>query len=724
MASVGTSARDEIAGISRKLAEAVISISKEYDREDRDERNTRKPLWLKLENYFEGLQRRYWDSVARDWRILPEDDKNETSRHYDKIINIYRAHAESIIAALSGKLPSAIFYPEDADVTEDVDTAKACIKIKKLIERHNSAQLLLIKCLLILFNTGVIAGYCYNKKSSIFGTYKKPIYGKEPISIITVNLNCAECGSNIDEIIFKGERGKITEESKKCEVCGYNGTPIEEEYNEQIPEIISYSNESKFQTRIEVFSPLYVQIPLYARKQENIPYLRLKFEQHYAMLKETFPKLAKKGNLPTRADQDSEDRQISLSARNLATVECLWVRPWAYNIHETPEDIKELKKRYPDGFYAIIIDDTLIEITNESLDDHWHISENPLGELLHSSPLGKPVAPIQDLKNEVVDLQIETFEHAIPETFARGDVVDFKKYKESQAAPGMMYPVMAPGDGQSLGDSFHTVKTATLSEETDIFNKRLDNEAQFVLGSFPSIYGGPATSGSKTAREYEQSRAMALQRLGTIWKLVQNFWAPFIGKGVQIFIHELRKQGQDERFVDKDKNVGFINIWIKQTEIEGKVGRVEADVEEDLPQSANQLKDIAIQLLNLNNENINEVLFHPMNAPFVNKVLGAPEFFMPDSDSRDKQYAEFSELIQGIPIQVNLEVDDHIIEAEVCLTFLRSASGRNLPEEAKQAIIEHKLQHDNAQMEKLKQDMLKQEMLKPQPAPPAAEGTV
>ena len=40
-------------------------------------------------------------------------------------------------------------------------------------------------------------------------------------------------------------------------------------------------------------------------------------------------------------------------------------------------------------------------------------------------------------------------------------------------------------------------------------------DGQFVLGDFPSIYGGPAQSGSKTAREYLESRAVALQRLGS-----------------------------------------------------------------------------------------------------------------------------------------------------------------------------------------------------------------
>lgn len=726
MTIVGTTGRDELTGLPQDLVEVVLSISQEYEKEDRDEREEKRPLWLKLENYFDGFQRRYWDAVRKDWRVLPDDEEYETSRHYDKVINIYRAHAESIIAALSTKLPSAVFYPEDADVIEDLETAKVCVKIKKLVERHNNGKLLLIRSLMYLFNTGLVAAYIYNRKNSSYGTYQKPIYSKEAITVTTVSLNCAECGSQVDEIIFKDERGKIPEEEKKCEVCGYNGVPVEEEYTDDIPQITGYTNEPKSRTAIEVFSPLFVHIPLYARSQELCPYIRLKFEQHYSLIKDKYPNLVKKQNVSTRTELDADERGISLNAKNLVTVECLWVRGWGINIHEDKEKIKKLREKFPDGFYCVIIDGQLCEIHNENLDDHWEISVNPLSEYLHAQPLGKPVAPIQDLKNEVVDLQIETFEHAIPETHARADVVDFKKYAKSRATPGMVYPAMTPSDGSPLGNAFHTIKTATLSEESDLFNKRLDNEAQFVLGSFPSIYGGPATSGSKTAREYEQSRTMALQRLGTTWKLMQNFWTPLMGKAVQLYIKALKSSNQDEKFVEREPNVGFINIWLKQSELEGKIGRVEPDVEEDLPQTANQLKDVAIQLLTMGNEDINEAMMHPQNAPFLTKILGAPEFFIPGSDSRDKQYAEFSELVQGIQVEVDIEVENHTVEGEVCETFLNSSSGQMLKKinfEGWSAIKQHRIEHFMADLKK--QQMITeatQSLVQEQSETPAAEG--
>lgn len=720
MASTGTTHRNNVVGLPDELADLIISICEAYEKEGRDERQEKISLWTKLENYFNGFQRRYWNMVALDWRRLPEDATNETARHYDKIINIYRAHAEAIIAALAVKLPSAIFYPLDADIEEDVTTAKVCTKIKEIIERHNEAKLLFLKALMILFNQGTVAAYIYNRKNSSYGTYKKPKYSDKTVERTTVLLNCPECGNNVDEIIFKGDEAKkIPEEEKKCSVCGLEAIPDQEEYIEELPELLGYTDEAKSRTKIEVFSPLFVHMPFYARNQETMPYLKLEFEQHFSLLKEIYPKLDKKtGISPGTVDQSQEERGIYVESRNnLVTTKCWWVRPWAYNVINPTEEqkklIKKLKEKYPDGFYAVILDRNLAEVHNENLDDHWSVSENPLSTYIHGEPLGKPLAPIQDLFTEVTDLQIETFEHSIPETFIDAKTISFKAYKDSQAAPGMIFPAKMPDDGSNLSSRFHTLKTATLSEETDVFQRRLEDKGQFVVGSFPSIYGGPATSGSKTAKEYTESRAMALQRLSIPWNIVKFWWARTSGKAVMQFIHAMKQTDQDYKDVIK-KDTGFINNWIRQTDIQGSVGDIQADAEEDLPMSAAQMKDIVVQLMSLKDPAISAALQHPQNTKFVTKALGNPDFFIPNNDDREKQYAEFADLLNGLEVEVK-DWDNHGVESEVCRTFLIDEVGRILKRDNPEGwarIEEHMLAH----MEKMAQ--------KAQEPAPVAENTV
>src|SRR5678815_652263 len=457
----------------------------------------------------------------------------------------YRAHAESVIAALSVKPPSAVFYPNDADVEADVNTARIAVKLKEQIEEFNDAQMIIIKALRILWNQGVVAAYIYKDKSAKYGTYSTPTYG-DAIAYHTVLYNCPECGSNMDEVTFRGDKGKIEDQDNICAVCGYKGVGHIEEYQDMVPAISGSKAENKARPKIEVFSPLFVRMPFYAREQSHIPYLCLSFEQHYSALKNLYPKLKKRG-FTAGIDQytaDERDIRVGTNSTNLCTVNCWWVRPWAMDVVDgVDKDLTDLKKKFPDGFYCVVIDDELVEIHNEALDDHWVISRNPLSTYIHAEPLGKPMAPIQDLQNEIVDLQIETFEHAIPETFARADVIDFKKYGESRSAPGMMYPANPPAEGQSLGEAFHSVKTATLSEEADLMMNRLDTKAQFVTAAFPSIYGGPAQSGSKTASEYTQSRAMALQRLSLTWNVVKYFWADVMSIAVPLYMRMLQDVG-------------------------------------------------------------------------------------------------------------------------------------------------------------------------------------
>lgn len=699
--------KDKLTGLPEKLRKLVIDISNEYDKEDRLEREEKRPLWTKLELYFNGIQRIYWNMTAKDWRVLQDDQSGkETNRHYDKIINIYRPHGEAIIAALSVKPPTTIFYPHDADVEEDLVTAKLSTTIKADIEKTNRAQLLMIKTLMILYNQGTAMAYVYNKSDSKYGTYSVPKFG-ENITRYTVLLNCKECGSNLDEVIFESEKGKVQEEIKECPVCGYKGHPQEEEYEEQVPQIVGSQIHAKEKTCIDIFSPLFVYVPFYARKQEQIPYVRLRFEQHIASLINVFPNLKKKDNrIDAKVDSVSaEERQIyvGVNSNNLCTVDCWWVRDWAYDVvhsEESAEDIKELREKYPDGYYAVIIDDKLISIHNENLDDHWTISENPLSTYIHGEPHGKPLAPIQDIQNEVVDLQVETFEHAIPETWARGDVVDFERYKKERALPGMMYPAKAPDDGTGLGQSFHTIKTATLSEESGEFLNRLQTQGQFVVGSFPSIYGGPATSGSKTAREYTESRAMALQRLSLPWTTLKYFWASIMSLAVPLRIHALKKIGDDEKVVVKNKETGFINVWLKQEDLNGRIGTIEADPEEEMPQSAMQLKDLLINMVTLKDPNISAALYHPQNTPFLTKALGAPEFYIPGSDDRDKQFGEISQMLLGNRIEVK-EWENHKIEAETCRSFIVGPTGRMLQRSNPEGIAlieEHMMAHNSMMM--------------------------
>jgi hypothetical protein len=77
----------------------------------------------RLELYFNNIVTLFWDNLTNDWAI-PNWDEKESEGIPPRIINIYRPHGESIIAALSVGVPSVLFFPADADNADDIDKAE------------------------------------------------------------------------------------------------------------------------------------------------------------------------------------------------------------------------------------------------------------------------------------------------------------------------------------------------------------------------------------------------------------------------------------------------------------------------------------------------------------------------------------------------------------------------------------------------------------------------
>jgi hypothetical protein len=153
----------------------------------------------RLELYFNNIVTLFWDNLQNDWTIPNWDDK-EADGVPPRIINIYRPHGESIIAALSVGVPSVLFFPTDADNADDIDKAENYTALVKIIQKHNKAKLLYIKILSILFNQGTPFVYSYCKKDRKFGFYQV-----EEISLqdqTSYTHDCPVCGN------FFGEGGQ------------------------------------------------------------------------------------------------------------------------------------------------------------------------------------------------------------------------------------------------------------------------------------------------------------------------------------------------------------------------------------------------------------------------------------------------------------------------------------------------------------------------------------
>lgn len=686
--------------ISDEYKTAFKQLLREARDEDRYIRDEQIRIWRRLEYYWNNILDIFLDADTKEWRVPNWEELESEGEVPPRLINIYRPHGEAIVAALSVNLPPIIFYPDDAENPNDLEAARAYRSISELLARHNDGLMLFIRSIVIMFNQGTVFGYNYYREDPKFGTIDKPSIDFKDFTCY--HAFCANCGEPLDTTIEA-----MPQLQYECQACGYVGPPEISQTKEKLPQIVGFNSEPKGSISQEVFSGLNVKVPAYAKRQEECGYLLLEFYQSTAMLRSIFKDRAKEISSKYGVEGDGFERlpafYRSTSPNNTNVVSCLWVRPWQFyqlgNSDEQLVTVESLVKDFPNGAYCLFVDDEPMEIVDENLDEHWTFSKNPMGSSVYSRPLGENLSTVQDIRASLTELELQTIEHGIPETFADPRVLDFNKYGQTRAQPGMVTQAK-PRPGSSLADAFFTTKTAILSQEVDPVRQHIDQDGQFIVGSFPSVYGGPAVSGSKTASEYSQSRAVALQRLGTTWKILCDFYAEFMGKSVVEYANMLLDEGRDEKFAVKQGN-SFVNTWIRSISLTGKVGKVEAEATEQLPISWAQRKDAIQQLMATGIPEILQLMIHPRNIQITKDAIGLPEFYVPGEDDRNVQFEEFAALAGGSYVTTRPMIDKDEVHIEVLTSLLNGPMGRILSEDAMNLCLQHLAEHQMNLAEKL-----------------------
>ena len=683
-----------------EISTLLKTVADHFDKEDRITRERQIRHWRRLKLYWANFSLIYWSEEAHDYRIYNRDtNSTDTDQdYYDKPVNIFKAFLETIIAALSIQIPAVSCVPDDADNPLDASTAKAGDKIAELIYKHNDVVFLWLHSLYIYCTEGMIACYSYTDEDKKYGTYSKPQYKDEEIDAHV----CPQCGAKQpDEMFPEDEEDEFDpKEPPVCIECEAQLDPQQQKTKIKVPRLVGTTQEPKSRVCLEVYGGLYVKVANYAKRQEDTPYLIYAYETHYANALECYPDLKEEiphggwsnigvndpyeqyGRLNTQYRGEFPDEQV--------TIKNCWLRPASFNIL-ADEDYDKLKKKFPDGVRFVMVNDFPAEYEAECLDDHWTLTENPMSDFLNHDPLGELLTNIQDIVNDLISLTLQTIEHGIAQTFADPAVVNFAAQKQIEAMPGTITPTKTVSGQKDIKSAFYTSQLASLSPELFNFYKIIQELGQFVSGALPSIFGGNQAAGSsRTASEYAMSKGMALQRLQTPWRMMTIWWKNIFGKVIPMFI---KSMVDDERVVQKDDNGNFINVFIRKAEVDGKIGSVELEPDEKLPISDEQQADIIMQLFQINNQEVTAALMDPDNLPFISKIIKIPEFKVPGEDDRQKQYEEILELVNGAPIPgqqqipgqqpqdqpsvaIDVDVDNHAIEAAICKSWLISAAGR------------------------------------------------
>jgi hypothetical protein len=663
--------------VSDETKALLKSIIDHCDDDDRATRDRQIRVWRRLKLLWENIQHTYYSEVAHDWRIpeLERTGEDSDQGYYDKPVNIFRAYLESIIAALSVTVPAITCYPDDADNSLDVITAKTGDRVAALIGKHNNVNLLWLHALFIFCTEGMTTCYAYPDEDESYGTYEDKKY--EDVQQTTQQTICSNCHTQLaDEEIIDDQKDKFmpgdedasidakiatTDDFELCPYCSQVMIPEKQQQTATITRLVGVTQKPKSRICMEVYGGLFVKTPIWARSVKECMYLIYSYETHYANAIEEFGEDL--DNEIQRGSQSSYDMyeqwgRTSPQYRgeqpvNNVTIRTAWLRPTSFNILNK-EQSAALHKEFPDGVKVCVVDDQVANACNERMDDCWTILVNPLSDYVHFDPLGLLLTSVQDITNDLVSLVVQTVEHGIPQTFADPKVLNFNAYRNSEVIPGGIYPA-TPKSGRPLNEGFYEVKTATLSQEVLPFAQKIQEIGQLVSGALPSLFGGQM-SGSRTASEYSMSRAQALQRLQTTWKMFLSWWKEVNGKVIPMYIKMMK---EDEKQVQKDEFGNFINIFIRRADLEGKIGSIELEANENLPITWNQQKDAIMELFKMQNDMMTAALTDIENLPYIKRAIGLSDFIIPGEDERQKEYEEILQLVASEPIEVPPDMNQY-----------------------------------------------------------------
>lgn len=724
---------------SEEVQKLLTSIVDHIDQEDRGVREMQLRNWRQLKLFWAGYSRIWYSSTAHDWRVWDQDsqDSDTDQAYYDKPVNVFKAYLESIIAALSIVVPPIKCYPDDAENMLDLATANAGDKIGQLIFRHNDASLLWLHSLFIFCTEGMTAGYTGIKKDEKFGTYKEKKYeDTEENHEIT---SCSICGHTIQDRITdpstntsidnpEVEQSKqivnqeedeinpgqddveidynISQGKELCPSCMQMMDPELKTEKFVTTRLIGEINQPKARVEMHCDGGLYIKVPIYARCQDECGYLQYSYECDYLKAYEEYEDLDYDTLIKTISSKeagsyDTYDSWARLSPAyqgaypdNVVTVKHTWIRPWMYNYIDDDKERTSLKKKFPFGVKVTHVNSVYACCEPSDLDDHWTLDYNPLADYVHYDPLGMLLTSIQEITNDLISLVLQTIEHGVGMTYADPSVLDFNSFSQTEVTPGGVFPATAKS-GKTLSDGFHEIKTATLSGEVMPFQNMVQSLGQLASGALPSLFGGAMQGAGETASQYSMSRAQALQRLQNIWKTRTIWWKNMFGKAIPMYIKEVAEQG-GERDVQRDNDGNFINILIEKSSLEGKIGRVELEANENLPLTFNQIKDVIEKLMTAQIPEMQAILSDPDNLPKIREYLGLTDISIPGENDRTKQYDEIKLLLNSSPlpsptpdpmtgqmvmnevssVDIDPTYDDHSIHFSIVKKWVTSEAGQ------------------------------------------------
>lgn len=581
---------------------------------------------LKMQEMFRGNQWQWWN--AETWTYRPTynlDDEDGDQNLW--ALNFFQGFALALISLLgNNKLPRK-FWPEDPNNHDDVLEAR----------RRES----------------VINAFV--RGESDFSTRRDMVY----------SLACDGTFGSYVYMDVDGQRygTKIENQPKMEMVPSDPNDPNSPLMETQIVQSVEVEGRK---LRRDIVSGMELHLPPYCDSQEDFPYLlrkrelprgtvRAKYQEQAERIKGVSPILEagsgtrgqeRASRIQARSGTDVQNHPVSAGTAqsSLVTFTEAWFRPTAFWQLDDVADRDMLIRDFPKGVYAAFADGVLVDVREESMDDHWSICHGLPGRGQIREPILGSLAQVQELANHLVNIISDIIEYTLPMTLIENQILDTRTLRKQKVAAGGMISV-SPRGSSKLEDGVFQTQPGVLPQYATTFLDNLRGPyAEFASGAFSAAFGG-GTPGNETAQGIEIQRNSALGRISLFLKSIIEHET----KVSDMIVNEFARYGVEPMRDVRATSRGFETVAEVNPEDLG-TGRAKcyAEIDEEFPTTWAQQQALTLQMMA--NPLLQGVFGLIANTDQLKRVLGT-KFEFPGENAYESERIIINQLLQEQPVE-------------------------------------------------------------------------
>jgi hypothetical protein len=602
------------------------------------------------------------------------DPKNADRSMDQRPHNFYQMLEKAFVSALSADVPKSRFMPENADVEEDRETAKAGSRVNEIIERSNKIKTMLKQELMELFTSGSYVKHTrYVVDSDLVGTHKETAFQLVAANVLPARYQCFNCGmvTPEDELVGRKEPSSAVGEVTRlaCPHCGTKFGPENyfEDHVEQIPVAEEKQDVANGMVIQSVYGPLHYDADPDAEDLKNTGLLNISQEVRIGWLRSTFPTMWEKVQEGQTGESATEqmDRQYrdmlttpagystwsNFTSQNKPTYSRTWIQPMLFAEVEGGRALAEqLQKDFPQGCMIAFCGDVPLQIRPAKLTDEWTwCGSEQKGFGLFPNPVGDPAVPVQERINDCISKIDEYMDRlACGILLANEKYIDSKAMNGKQMLPGLLNPVMLKS-GAAVSDLQSLIFQVKAEIDAQIFTylATLKQDMELLVSTPPQTFGAGTQEGVETMGGQRQQLDTGMMKMGLNWDNLREEHAEAAENAIKC---AGKNMTEDWKQVVTDETEEFMNEYVHLDQMKGSV-HAEPETDQGFPMTWADIRAFYQDMFDKGGEILDYLMQEPENIDNALRYIAIPGLKAPGAGQRDRILIIINMLSKSAPQQ-------------------------------------------------------------------------